>query len=156
MTFVSLIHNKHTSLSNLINRWLKAEVNSVETSSWRDIFNGHLKYPNNLDQSLNDAAADKIRKYCADYNNRPTSVVSFMPAIVSTSGRLHSEFVRFLFLQTHRETDLFFFQFQEFSQPNQTWDLHTSTFAARLSWISWSQNVDCYSQRLLFYVLPSI
>ncbi len=25
--------------------------------------NGHLKYPNNLDQSLNDAAADKIRKY---------------------------------------------------------------------------------------------
>jgi hypothetical protein len=29
--------------------------------------NGHLKYPNNLDQSLNDAAADKIRKYRADY-----------------------------------------------------------------------------------------
>ncbi len=25
--------------------------------------NGHLKYPNNLDQLLNDAAADKIRKY---------------------------------------------------------------------------------------------
>ncbi len=37
--------------------------------------NGHLKYPNNLDQSLNDAAADKIRKYRADYNNRPPSVV---------------------------------------------------------------------------------
>jgi hypothetical protein len=32
--------------------------------------NGHLKYPNNLDQSLNDAAAEKIRKYRADYNNR--------------------------------------------------------------------------------------
>jgi hypothetical protein len=31
-----------------------------------------------------------------------------MPAIVSTSGRLHSEFIRILFLQTHRETDLFF------------------------------------------------
>ena len=30
-----------------------------------------------------------------------------MPAIASTSGRLHSEFVRLLFLQTHRETDLF-------------------------------------------------
>jgi hypothetical protein len=54
-------------------------------------FNGHLKYPNNLDQSLNDAAADKIRKYRADYNNRPPSVISFMPAIASTSGRLHSE-----------------------------------------------------------------
>jgi hypothetical protein len=40
--------------------------------------NGHLKYPNNLDQSLNVAAADKIRKYRADYNNRSPSVVSFM------------------------------------------------------------------------------
>jgi hypothetical protein len=70
--------------------------------------NGHLKYPNNFDQSLNDAAADKIRKYRADYNNRPPSAVSFMPAIASTSGRLHSEFVRLLFLQAHRETDRFF------------------------------------------------
>jgi hypothetical protein len=70
--------------------------------------NGHLKYPNNLDQSLNDAAADKIRKYRDDYNNNPPSVVSFMPDIASTSGRLHSEFVRLLFLQTHRETDRFF------------------------------------------------
>ncbi len=25
--------------------------------------NGHLKYPNNFDQSFNDAAADKVRKY---------------------------------------------------------------------------------------------
>ncbi len=70
--------------------------------------NGHLRYPNNLDQSLNDTAADKIRKYRSDYNNRPPSAVSFMPAIASTSGRLHSEFVRLLFLQTHRETDRFF------------------------------------------------
>ena len=31
-----------------------------------------------------------------------------MPDIASTSGRLHSEFVRLLFLQTHRETDRFF------------------------------------------------
>ena len=36
------------------------------------------------------------------------SAVSFMPAIPSTSGRLHSEFVRLLFLQAHRETDRFF------------------------------------------------
>jgi hypothetical protein len=33
--------------------------------------NGHLRYPNKLDQSLNNAAADKIRKYRADYNNNP-------------------------------------------------------------------------------------
>jgi hypothetical protein len=31
-----------------------------------------------------------------------------MPGIPSTSGRLHSEFVRLFFLQTHRETDRFF------------------------------------------------
>ncbi len=31
-----------------------------------------------------------------------------MSDITSTSGRLHSEFVRLLFLQTHRETDRFF------------------------------------------------
>jgi hypothetical protein len=42
------------------------------------------------------------------YNNRPPSAVSFMPALASTSGRLHSEFVRLLFLQAHRETDRFF------------------------------------------------
>jgi hypothetical protein len=70
--------------------------------------NGHLKYPNNFDQSNNDADADKVRKYPADYNNRSRSVVSFMPAIGSTSDRLHSEFVRLLFLQAHRETDRFF------------------------------------------------
>ncbi len=77
-------------------------------SSADPTLNGHLKYPNNLDQSLNDAAVDKIRKYRADYNNRPSSAVSFMTPISSTSGRLHSEFVRLLFLQTHRETDRFF------------------------------------------------
>ena len=31
-----------------------------------------------------------------------------MPVITSTSGRLHSEFIRLLFFQDHRETDRFF------------------------------------------------
>jgi hypothetical protein len=31
-----------------------------------------------------------------------------MPTIASMSGRLHSEFVRLLFFQAHRETDRFF------------------------------------------------
>jgi hypothetical protein len=44
----------------------------------------------------------------SDYNNNPPNTVSFMPDIASTSGSLHSEFVRFLFLQAHRETDRFF------------------------------------------------
>jgi hypothetical protein len=35
-------------------------------SSADPALNGHLRYPNNLDQSLNDTAADKLRKYRAD------------------------------------------------------------------------------------------
>ena len=72
--------------------------------------NGTLHYPNpnDIDKSLNDAAADKIRKYRADYNSNPLNAISFVPAITSTSDRLHSEFIRLLFLQDHRETDRFF------------------------------------------------
>ncbi len=61
-----------------------------------------------MDKSLNEAAADKIRKYRADYNNNPPNTISFMSPIASTSDRLHSEFIRLLFLQDHRETDRFF------------------------------------------------
>ncbi len=70
--------------------------------------NGHLHYPNDIDRSLNEAAADKIRKYRDDYNNNPRNATSFMPAMASTSGRLHCEFVRLLFLQARRETDRFY------------------------------------------------
>ena len=70
--------------------------------------NGNLRYPNDNDRSLNEAAADQILKYRADYNNKPPVAVAFMPAIASTSGRLHSEFMRLLFLEAHRETDRFF------------------------------------------------
>ena len=67
-----------------------------------------MTHPNNIDESLNKAAKDKIRKYRTDYNNNPPNAVAFMPAIAGTSGRLHSEFIRLLFLQAHRETDRFF------------------------------------------------
>ena len=44
-----------------------------------------------------------------------------MPPIPSTSGRLHGEFVRLLFLQTHRETDRFFADSEHSGvQPAQT------------------------------------
>ena len=97
--------------------------------------NGHLKYPNNLDQSLNDAGTDKIRKYRADYNNSPPSEVSFMTAIASTSGRLHSEFVRLLFLQDHRETDRFFaasgVQLTQ-TNPGDQFHFHRAAFSQQL------------------------
>jgi hypothetical protein len=47
--------------------------------------NGHLHYPNDLDRTLNEIAADKIRSYRVDYTNRPSNVISFMPSIPSTS-----------------------------------------------------------------------
>jgi hypothetical protein len=99
----------------------KILTNNTNTRDLKLKFNGTLHYPNpnDIDKSLNDAAADKIRKYSADYNNNPPNTMSFIPFIPSTSGRLHSEFIRLLFLQAHRETDRFF-EIQEFSQHNQT------------------------------------
>ncbi len=62
-------------------------------SSSNPDFNGKLHWSNDMDKSLNEAAPDKIRKYHTDYNNNPNSI-SFMAVIPSTSGRLHSEFIR--------------------------------------------------------------
>ena len=76
--------------------------------------NGHLHYPNDLAGPLNEDDTDKILQFRADYNNRPRPI-SFMPAIASTSGHLHCEFVLLLFFQTHRETDHFFAASQEFN-----------------------------------------
>jgi hypothetical protein len=70
---------------------LRIAHDRVESSA-DPTLNGHLKYPNNLDQSLNDATAEKIRKYRADYNNRPPSAVSFMPDIASTTRTRNSSF----------------------------------------------------------------
>jgi hypothetical protein len=55
--------------------------------------NGHLHYPIDIDKSLNETVVDKIRICRSDYNNNPPTSVSFMFPVVSTSGRLHSEFV---------------------------------------------------------------
>ncbi len=59
-------------------------------------------------QSLKETGTDKIRDYRADYNNRPSNSISFMSVVVRTSDHLHCEFVRILFLSTHRDTDCFF------------------------------------------------
>jgi hypothetical protein len=53
--------------------------------------NDNLHYPNDIDKSLNESVTDKIRKYRADYDNKPPHTVSFMTAIDSTSGRLHTQ-----------------------------------------------------------------
>jgi hypothetical protein len=119
----SLSDRDQTAVLKKHNRWLKAS-----------------------DSIVGETANDKIRKYHSDNNNNPSNGVAFMPTITGTNGRLHSDCIRLLFLQAHRETDRFFFlQFQEFSQRNQTWELRTSTFTVCRSWIILSQNVDYYS-----------
>ncbi len=45
----------------------------------------------------------KIAAYCQQYDDNQN--ISFLPAIVSTSTRMHSEFLRLLFLQAHWETE---------------------------------------------------
>jgi hypothetical protein len=50
-------------------------------SSSDPTLNGHLHYPNDIDRSLNETAADKIRRYLADYNNRSSNDISIMPTI---------------------------------------------------------------------------
>jgi hypothetical protein len=94
---------------------------------------GQLHYPNDVDRSLNESATDNIRKNRADYNNNPPNSISFIPAIASTSGRLHSEFVRLLFLQVHRETDHFTVSGVQLAQPTSgQFHYHHMTFSDHL------------------------
>jgi hypothetical protein len=68
-------------------------------SSSNPSLNGQHPPPDDIDQPLNEAAADKIRDYRVDYNNRPSNSISFMSVVFSTSDRLHSELVRILIWQ---------------------------------------------------------
>ena len=68
--------------------------------------NGQLTHPNDLDAPLRLAAKSKIDDYRDQYANNQN--ISFLPAITSTSTRMHGEFLRLLFLQAHRETTAHF------------------------------------------------
>ena len=65
--------------------------------------NGCLSHPQDLDAPLHIAAQRKIAAYQQQYADNQN--ISFLPAIVSTSTRMHGEFLRLLFLQAHRETE---------------------------------------------------
>ena len=56
------------------------------------------------DRTLNEDDTDMIRDYRADYNNRPSTSISFIPSVVTTSGRLHCD--NFI-LQTHEKLTVF-------------------------------------------------
>ena len=67
---------------------------------------GQLRNPDNPDRTLESAAADKIRNYRDAYAvNRQ---VAFLPACMSTSGRIHGEFLRLLFFLSNKQADDYF------------------------------------------------
>jgi hypothetical protein len=67
---------------------------------------GQLRNPNNPDRILESAAADKIREYRDPY--RRNRHVAFLPACMSTSGRIHGEFLRLLYFIANKQADDYF------------------------------------------------
>jgi hypothetical protein len=67
---------------------------------------GLLSHPQDLDAPLRLAAQRKINGYRKQYADNQN--ISFLPAIMSTSTRMHGEFLRLLFLQAHRGTEAHF------------------------------------------------
>ena len=81
--------------------------------------NGLLWHPQDLDAPLRVAAHRKInsnRQQYADNQN-----ISFLPAIMSTSTRMHGECLRLLFPQAHRKTEAHFTAAGMPSQSNQSY-----------------------------------
>ena len=101
-----------------IRNYLRDQADSqslvFDLSVTRDRFgsSGHLLQNGLLTRSagprcaLRLAAKRKINNYRQQYDDNPN--ISLLPAIVSTSTRMHGEFWRLLFLQAHRETEAHF------------------------------------------------
>ena len=64
------------------------------------------------------AAQRKTNAYKQTYADNQN--ISFLPAIVSTSTRMHGEFLRLLFLLAHRETEAHFTAAGMSSQTNNS------------------------------------
>ncbi len=82
--------------------------------------NGCLSHPQDLDAPLRIAAQRKIAAYQQQHADNQN--ISFLPALVSTSTRMHGEFefLRLLFLQAHRETEAHFTAAGMSSQTNNS------------------------------------
>ena len=53
---------------------------------------------------LETAARTKVRRYREAYATRAGVTYAFLPCVMSTSGRIHGEFLRFLYILAHRRT----------------------------------------------------
>jgi len=80
--------------------------------------NGSLSHPQDLDGPMRVAAQRKTNAYRQTYADNQN--MSFLPAIMSTSNRMHGEFLRLLFLQAHRETTAHFIATGLPSQQNRS------------------------------------
>ena len=80
--------------------------------------NGSLSHPQDLDGPMRVAAQRKTNAYKQTYADNQN--ISFLPAIMSTSNRMHGEFLRLLFLQAHRETTAHFIATGLPSQQNRS------------------------------------
>ena len=81
--------------------------------------NGSLSHPQDLDCPMRVAAQRKTNAYKQTYADNHN--ISFLPAIMSTSNRMHGEFLRLLyFLQAHQETEADFTAIGMPSQHNQS------------------------------------
>ena len=80
--------------------------------------NACLSHPQDLDAPLHIAAQRKIAPYQQQYADNQK--ISFLPAIVSTSTRMHGEFLRLLFLQAHCETEAHFTAAGRSAQTNNS------------------------------------
>jgi hypothetical protein len=89
--------------------------------------NGCLSHPQDLDAPLRIAAQQKIAAYQQQYADNRN--ISFLPAIVSTSTRMHGEFLRLLFLQAHRQTEAHFTAAGMSSQTNNSEALYSGSSA---------------------------
>jgi hypothetical protein len=67
---------------------------------------GQLRNPDNPDHILESAAAGKIRNYRDTY--RRNRHVAFLPAYMSTSGRIHGELLRLIFFISNKQAEDYF------------------------------------------------
>ena len=76
--------------------------------------NGQLRYhdPNWL---LENEASKKVERYRDWYVNRNGTTYDFLPCAMTSSGRIHGEFLRLLYILAHRRTKKYFasFSFKE-------------------------------------------
>jgi hypothetical protein len=68
--------------------------------------NGLLSHPQDLDDPSRLDTQSKINSYRQQYTDNQN--ISFLPTIMTTSSRMHGEFLHLLFLHAHRKTTAHF------------------------------------------------